>query len=606
MAMGKALVRALALAAYVACSQGQAIAADEDRNRQLEESVVVTGSFVTQGGAKDVNFLRGEVSKSRIPHPNTFTAEGLLSEHNLVLESERPCAQLFCLIGESIDASLIAQPDAKYLVGLGFATNVSEKTWQRAPLNLVAVVDRSGSMQGTPIDLVRKSLTKVLNLLEDGDQVSIVVFNGEPAIWLAPTSISERSRRTVLERVRSIESDGSTNLEGGLAVGYEIARQTAQRFDGSTRLMVFTDEQPNVGNTLAGGFMDMARAASRDGIGLTTVGVGVQFDAQLATEIGSVRGGNLFYLRDAEDVATHLGDELDFLVSELAHDVTIDITPDAGYSVAAVYGVPGELMGWQNERTVRITIPTVFFSSKGGAIFVALAQRREATYLPTRAMASGAPLAHIELAYSAIDSATRYDDRLDVVAPAARPGEAMRLGHLLIDEFAVLHGATSAHYLENDPERAFRLTQALATKLKAAGRDELDQERELVYGLEEKFAFLSGHASEHTVGKSGMARLWGAWEVRSRQGHLGLNVREKLVFTPDNRYARYLRTGERHALQETSEFGATRRQIQIDDSGVVYDYEVRGPELVLADGSHQNLVFLARSRPPRPDQIDTE
>ena len=146
--------------------------------------------------------------------------------------------------------------------------------------------------------------------------------------------------------------------------------------------MLFTDERPNVGNTHEQGFMTMARAASHDGIGLTTIGVGVQFDAELATTIGSVRGGNLFFMRDEDDVKQVFRDEFDYMVSELAHDLAISITPQPGYTVAGVYGVPDTLMGWQNERTVKITLPTVFLSSKGGALFVALAKSREDANLP--------------------------------------------------------------------------------------------------------------------------------------------------------------------------------------------------------------------------------
>ena len=46
----------------------------------------------------------------------------------------------------------------------------------------------------------------------------------------------------------------------------------------------------------------MAIAHSREGVGLTTIGVGVQFGAELATKISSVRGGNLYFIRDEADV----------------------------------------------------------------------------------------------------------------------------------------------------------------------------------------------------------------------------------------------------------------------------------------------------------------
>jgi hypothetical protein len=162
-------------------------------------------------------------------------------------------------------------------------------------------------------------------------------------------------------------------MEDGLRAGFALARETAPHFDGRTRVMLFTDERPNVGATDARSFIGIATAASRAGIGLTTIGVGVQFGGELATRIGSVRGGNLFFLRDETDAHDVFGEQLDTMVSELAHDLRLTIVPAPGTKISAVYGVPGELLGWQNEREITLTIPTVFLDTKGGGIFFTLA-----------------------------------------------------------------------------------------------------------------------------------------------------------------------------------------------------------------------------------------
>ena len=72
-----------------------------DRREEIQE-VVVTGAMrVSQGGAQDINFFRGEVAFERIPHPDDFTAEGLMSEHDIVLPATETCRQLFCLTGDA-------------------------------------------------------------------------------------------------------------------------------------------------------------------------------------------------------------------------------------------------------------------------------------------------------------------------------------------------------------------------------------------------------------------------------------------------------------------------------------------------------------------------
>jgi len=587
---------ALALAVFFLGTSSSALAVPDDRDRDREiQEVVVTGSFVTQGGAKDVNYLRGEVEQSRIPHPETFTAEGLLSEHSIVMDSGTPCAQVFCLVADSIDANLIAQPEARYLIGLGFATNIQSEGWHRKPLNLVATVDKSGSMNGAPLALVRSSLLEVLDHMREGDRISIVLYGDEAEVYLAPTDVTAQSRGLIRGSIKAIESAGSTAMEEGLRLGYEVARQSSKQFAGVTRVMLLTDERPNVGNTEDFGFMTMAREASHDGIGLTTIGVGVQFDAELATTIGSVRGGNLFFMRDEDDVQQVFRDEFDFMVSELAHDLAVSITPQPGYNISGVYGVPDGLMGWQNERTVKITIPTVFLSSKGGAMFVALAKSHASADLPARPLAGGAPLASLELQYVPVSSGIVERDRIDAFPPPAKQSDAMKLGHALIDEFTVLRRATTAHYMENDQNLAYQLVHDLATRLSNNRDQDFDKERLLTYSLEERFAFLSGHTGEPRQHRSPIAKLWGTWEVRSVQGRSSLRPSERLEFTPAAGFRYYKKDGSAHVLDSEGDFGASRRQIDLEDLGLVFDYEIRnGNELVLADGEHQNLVFLQR------------
>jgi len=587
---------ALALAVFFLGTSSSALAVPDDRDRDREiQEVVVTGSFVTQGGAKDVNYLRGEVEQSRIPHPETFTAEGLLSEHSIVMDSGTPCAQVFCLVADSIDANLIAQPEARYLLGLGFATNIQSEGWHRKPLNLVATVDKSGSMNGAPLALVRSSLLEVLDHMREGDRISIVLYGDEAEVYLAPTDVTAQSRGLIRGSIKAIESAGSTAMEEGLRLGYEVARQSSKQFAGVTRVMLFTDERPNVGNTEDFGFMTMAREASHDGIGLTTIGVGVQFDAELATTIGSVRGGNLFFMRDEDDVQQVFRDEFDFMVSELAHDLAVSITPQPGYNISGVYGVPDGLMGWQNERTVKFTIPTVFLSSKGGAMFVALAKSHASADLPARPLAGGAPLASLELQYVPVSSGIVERDRIDAFPPPAKQSDAMKLGHALIDEFTVLRRATTAHYMENDQNLAYQLVHDLATRLSNNRDQDFDKERLLTYSLEERFAFLSGHTGEPRQHRSPIAKLWGTWEVRSVQGRSSLRPSERLEFTPAAGFRYYRKDGSAHVLDSEGDFGASRRQIDLEDLGLVFDYEIRdGNELVLADGEHQNLVFLQR------------
>jgi Ca-activated chloride channel homolog len=567
----------------------------QEEDEDIAEEVAVYGIRATPGGAQDINFFRSEAAQARIPHPETFTAEGLFSEHDILFAAKEACNQLFCLVDESMPASLLVQPEAKILVGLGFTSNIPADKWRRSPLNLVAVVDKSGSMDGHPLEMVRQSLKKIVSQLKDKDQLSIVLYGDESHVYLEPIKM-RGNKNKILRAIDRIESAGSTDMEEGLEVGYKTAFRSMDGFKGTTRLMLFTDERPNVGNTDAESFMGMAIAASAKGVGLTTIGVGLQFGAELATEISSVRGGNLFYIQNEQDINNLYDQELDYMVSELAHDLHLTITANPDYSIAGIYGVPGEMLGWQQDKTVSVTIPTVFFSSKGGAIFFSLAKNIQDAHLPQKPLAPDALLAKIDLRYvPATGGGKAESDSLTVEMTSGEPSKGMRLGHVLLDEFTSLHRAVSEHYLNNDQEQAYQIIHALSTRLKQSQVDGLESEKELVSALEDRFAFLSGHGSEASKNKN-FVRLWDVWEVSSIEGDFDMvDEGDKLVFTPDNKLTVYEERRGEYREGNSTVYGSDNRQIYLEEWELTLQYKIKGDKLKLQDRSNGITVHLVKS-----------
>ena len=568
---------------------------DDEETHSLDE-IVVTGMRVTAGGAQDVKFARAEIVEGRIPHPDAITAEGLLGEHDLTLPSAAGCRQLLCLVGEATVARLPTLSHAKYLVELGFASNVDEATWQRGPLNLIAVIDKSGSMAGEPLALVKRSLRGLIGNLREGDQLSIVLYGDMSHIYLQPTRVSAAALPTLLSAVEGIQSRGSTNMERGLTVGYDLARKTKREYEGITRVALFTDERPNVGHTDEGSFIAMARAASADGIGLTTIGVGVQFDSGLATSLSSTRGGNLFFLDGPASADALFTDELDYMVSELAHDLRVTLRPSDGFKIAGVYGVPGEILGWHDATSVTITVPTLFLSKQGGGLFVSLAPADPLADLPARPLAAGAPLLAASHTYVPVGESASESGSLTVGAPAAGPSEAVALGHALIDEYLSLRAATAAHHVKNDQDEAYAILRDLYNRLSVAQpraiRRGLASERESVAGLLDTVAFLSGHGTEVSRESS----LWGHWRVAAFDGEYQRcpwNPGDVLLFSATNELVSFVpQDGAGYVEDDRQAYVTTRREIYLPDENATAAYRLHGDELVLRFAGEGDLRLV--------------
>ena len=452
---------------------------------------------VTPGGAQDISYARDRIKAGEIPHAKVFTPEGLFSEHDLPLDhpmhTRKKCGQVICVDGEAVHATLIAQPEVRYLAQLGFRSNIAADTFQREPLNLVAVVDTSGSMSGEPHRLVQESLSSVVDQLGPKDQLSIVLYDSVAHVALPPTPI--RKTAAIRQGIRMIQSGGSTAMEAGLQLGFDVATKSAKSFAGNTRVMLFTDERPNVGRTDKGSFMVMARSASKQGIGLTTIGVSTHFGAELAQAISSVRGGNLFFFPNVGDMQDTFEEEFDTMVTELAFDMHLTVAPQPGMKIAGVYGIPGEALKWTGKGAIELGVETLFASTKKGAIYVAFAPDGDG-HLPVVQANSSVPLGDVSVRFEGRDG-KKYADRADFeLVPRDQASTGLARGLLLVDQSTAMKQAATFHHESNDQEAAYRTIRALATRYRRDHDPELAQERETVFALESTLAEASGHRGE--------------------------------------------------------------------------------------------------------------
>jgi Ca-activated chloride channel family protein len=463
----------------------------------FEDALAPAAEFgATPGGAQDIGYFRDRVAAGEIPLPEVFTPEGLFSEHDLPLATGSTCTQTFCAEARAMPATIGAQSDVEFLAQLGFSSGLDPRTFRRAPLNLVAVVDRSGSMSGRPLELVQASLREVVDQLGPDDRISLVGYDSTAHVMLQPTTIAHRKQ--IDRAIAGLVSGGSTAMEDGLRVGFELAELAeggTKPFQGSSRVMLFTDERPNVGRTDAESFMSMARAASRNGIGLTTIGVSTHFGAELAQEISSVRGGNLFFFADIESMQAKFADEFDTMVTELAYDLNLEIAPAPGMKIGGVYGVPGSALVWRGD-TIVLDVETIFLSRRKGAIYVGLMRDGDAN-LPPSKLAPGDVIGRVALAYEdAADGKTRQDQAAFALVDRAGAGPGLTRGELLVDEATTLRRASMLHHEQNDQTGAYQLVRALHARVRHAQEPTLAPEVELLARLEASLAAASGHANE--------------------------------------------------------------------------------------------------------------
>ncbi len=367
---------------------------------------------VTQGGSQDIRLAREIIQAGGVPTQDFFTAEGLFSEHDLPIDGPA-CERVLC---PRAAASMIDPVDGsgqQLLIQLGFATSIDADSFQRRPLNLAVVVDVSGSMGDGKLDAVKLALNTMVDQLDEVDQVALVAFDDAAWIELSKTTMDGPGRQDLRQAIEHLRDDGSTNIEAGLNLGYGEVAPDAAMPGYEDRVMLFTDAQPNTGNTGLNTFLGMARYYSQAGIGLSVFGVGLDLGSELASEVSQTRGGNYFYLADQDAIAQVFDEEFDYMVSPVAYDLEVLVTPRAGWLVGDAYAAPLD----EQARVVDFGASTLFLSKRNGGMGVTLVADDRILSMgddPEPTEEAPMSLARFQLRYETADDFDRVQDELEV------------------------------------------------------------------------------------------------------------------------------------------------------------------------------------------------
>lgn len=193
----------------------------------------------------------------------------------------------------------------------------------RAPANLVFLVDVSGSMQApNKIGLVRHALTRLTQTMRPDDTIGIVVYAGADGVLLPPTPVSQRA--VILDAVAGLESGGSTNGEAGIRAAYDLA-EGAYREGGINRVVLCSDGDFNVG--LTGDALLAVIEQFRDrGVTLSVFGFGRgNYNDRDMEQLADRGNGNYAYVDTEREVERALVAGVSGTLQVIAKDVKVQV-----------------------------------------------------------------------------------------------------------------------------------------------------------------------------------------------------------------------------------------------------------------------------------------
>ena len=193
---------------------------------------------------------------------------------------------------------------------------------KKVPLDLICVLDTSGSMEGSKIMLLIETLKYLVDLLGENDRISIVKFSSRGARLLPLKRVSEVNKPEILKVINSLVASGGTDITDGMRHAVRIINERKFR-NPVTSVFLLSDGLDEKAVYGVGELLNTQQP--KDNFTIYSFGYGSDHDPNLMSTIAKYKDGTFYFVEKLETVHESFVDALGALIAIVGQDITITI-----------------------------------------------------------------------------------------------------------------------------------------------------------------------------------------------------------------------------------------------------------------------------------------
>jgi Mg-chelatase subunit ChlD len=250
------------------------------------------------------------------------------------------------------------------------AAELSDDDETRAPVDIIIALDVSGSMNGTPLALCKRTLEMLLRVLLPQDCFGLVTYASDARVDFPAKKMTADNKETALVKIKSLHTRGQTNISAAIGLA-AFEMQAIENPNDVQTIFLLTDGHANQGVCDVAGLVEITKncllngaqhetqeAASVDRtptpfaqfqsedqavqrviiatsapsgppISMHCFGYGTNHNAELLREIASAASGSYYFVENDTNVGSAFGDCVGGILSVVAQNAVVTIKPCA-------------------------------------------------------------------------------------------------------------------------------------------------------------------------------------------------------------------------------------------------------------------------------------
>jgi Ca-activated chloride channel homolog len=226
--------------------------------------------------------------------------------------------------------ALIKEPQLLYVL-LDFIAEGNFASKSDPDLNVCLVLDRSTSMQGSRMDTVKTAAIELIQQIRSNDLLSVINFSDRAEV-LIPAGRNLDPHK-VEYQIHMMRASGGTEIYQGLEAGFsEVYKNSTKAM--INHIILLTDGRTYGDEILC---LQLADRAAAQGIRITGIGIGTEWNDVFLDALGERTGGNSFYISRVSDLRNFLREKINSLHQSFAERVTLHLSTEEGVTLTSAF-----------------------------------------------------------------------------------------------------------------------------------------------------------------------------------------------------------------------------------------------------------------------------